>query len=161
LQSSIERLLQDQVAAPDGLQFIVFIPDSRFEKAFSGAQPQAANHQSIGTLIQLHGLHTLGHTPERQVEIWQRGIGPVRNFFNKLQNLDALEPGGAPSSLTRVVLDVEVGGIFCAAVGNFGWVFAATLDQQPLNTGAAERHFAGAVKKLHAALKRLGSEGSA
>jgi hypothetical protein len=157
LQSRIEHLLQNQVKAPGGLQFIVFVPDSRYEKVFSGTQPQAANHQSIDTLIRLHGLHTLGHTSERQVEIWQRGIGPVRNFFNKLRSLEPLEPGGPASSLTRVVLDVEVGGIFCAAIGSYGWVFAATLDQQPLNTGVAERHFAVAVKEIRAALNRLGS----
>jgi len=160
LNSRVERLLEDQVMARDGLQFIVFIPDGPYEKKFSDPPPQAANRKSIDALIHLHGLHELGHTSERQVEIWQRCISPVRNFFNKCQTLEQIEPDGSASSLTRLVLDVEVGGMFFAAVGNYGWIFAATLNQQPLNTGAAEKHLASTVKELHSALKQLSRRGS-
>jgi hypothetical protein len=159
LHSRIALLLQDIVNAPGGLQFIVFIPDPQYEQAFPGIRPQAANYDSIDTLIRLHGLHNLGHTSQQQVEAWLQCIGPVRDFFNNLRELEPLKPGGAPTSLTRVVLDVEAGGLFWATVGNYGKLFAATMDQQPLNTGVAERHFAGAVKAIRDALKRLAAKG--
>jgi hypothetical protein len=148
LPSGIEFLLQSAVDLPDGLQFIVFIPDSRYERAFRNGWPQAANFEAIEALIRLHGLDTLGHTPQRQVEAWQRTVAPVANFFWKLKDLETLEDDAGPSSLTRVVLDVEAGGLFYAAVGGHGWLFAATLDQQPMNSGLAERHFVAAAKSI-------------
>ena len=157
MHSRIAALLQDLVKAPNGLQFIVFIPAPQYEHAFSGTRPQAANLESIETLIRLHGLLNLGHTSQQQVEAWQQCIAPARDCFNKLRDLEPLESGGTPTSLTRAVFDVEAGGRFWATVGSYGWVFAATLDQQPLNTGGAEKHLVAAVKAIKGALKRLGS----
>ena len=148
MPSGIEFLLQSAVDLPDGLQFIVFIPDSRYERAFRNGWPQAANFDAIEALIRLHGLDTLGHTPRRQVEIWQRTVAPVAHFFWKLKDLEPLEADAGPSSLTRVVLDVEAGGLLYAAVGSHGWLFAATLDQQPMNSGLAEKHFVDAAKSI-------------
>jgi hypothetical protein len=148
LPSGIEFHLQSTVDLPDGPQFIVFIPDSRYEGAFRNGWPQAANFKAIEALIRLHGLDTLGHTPQRQVELWQRIVAPVANFFWKLKDLEPLEADGAPSTLTRAVLDGEVGGLLYAAVGSHGWLFAATLDQQPMNSGLAEKHFAAAAKGI-------------
>jgi hypothetical protein len=152
LPSGIGLLLQRTVDLLDGLQFVVFVPDRRLGEAFSDAWPHAANLRAIEALIRLHGLEALGHTAERQVEIWQQSVAPVANFFSKLWSLEPLEADGAPSSLTRVVLDAEVGGLFYGTVGSYGWLFAATLDQQPLNTGLAEQHFAAAVKHIAGAL---------
>jgi hypothetical protein len=148
LPSGIEFLLQSAVDLPDGLQFIVFIPDSRHERAFRKGWPQAANFDAIEALIRLHGLDILGHTPQRQVEIWQRTVAPVANFFWKLKDLEPVEAEAGPSSLTRAVLDGEVGGLLYAAVGSHGWLFAATLDQQPMNSGMAEKHFVAAAKSI-------------
>ncbi len=148
MPSGIEPLLQRTVVLPDGLQFIVFIPDSRYQKAFPGGRPQAANLDAIEALIRLHGLDTLGHTPQRQVQLWQRTVEPVGNFFWKLRSLEPLETDGAPTSLTRAVLDVETGGLLYAAVGSYGWLFGATLDQQPMNSGMAEKHFATTAKNI-------------
>ena len=96
----------------------------------------------------MHGLDTLGHTPQRQAEIWQRTVAPVANFFWKLKDVEPLEDDAGPSSLTRVVLDVEAGGLFYGAVGGHGWLFAATLDQQPMNSGLAEKHFVPTAKSM-------------
>ena len=148
MPSGIEYLLQSAVDFPDGLQFIVFIPDGRHEKVFRRGWPQAANLKAIEALIRLHGLDAVGHTPQRQVEIWQRTVTPVSEFFWKLRSMESLEDDGAPTALTRVVLDVEVGGLLYATVGSHGWLFAATLDQQPMNSGWAEKHFVATAKSI-------------
>lgn len=48
-------------------------------------------------------------------------------------------------SISRLVLDVEVGGLLYAAVEGRGWVFAATLNQQAMNKGNAEKHLVDIV----------------
>jgi hypothetical protein len=156
LHSRISALLEDLVKIPDGLQFIVFIPAPQCEQTFSGKCPQAANLESIETLIHLHGLHNLDHTAGQQIEAWLQCIAPTHEFFNKLSDLQPMESGGTPTSLARAVFDVEAGGLFWGTVGNSGWVFAATLDQQPLNSGSAERHLVAAVKAIKGALKKSG-----
>lgn len=159
MPSGIESLLQSTVGRRNGLQFIAFIPDSHLESAFPGARPQAANWENLRALIRLHGLDALGHTAEQQVETWLRSVGPIAGFFNKLKRLEPLEADGVSSALTRVVLDVETGGLFYAPVGSYGWVFAATLDQQTMNSGEAEKHLVNTVKHLHAKLSGIfGSE---
>jgi hypothetical protein len=159
LRSGVLSHLQRTVDHRNGLQFIAFIPDSHLETAFPGAWPQTANLRNIEALIRLHGLDFLEHTAERQVEIWRRSVAPIANFFNKLKNPELPEADGASSSLTRIVLDVETGGLFYAPVGSHGWVFGATLDQQPMNSGQAEKHFVAAVKHLHGELNGMfGSE---
>jgi hypothetical protein len=154
LPSKIELLLQRMVELPEGLQFIVFLPGGRCDAALSGTKPRAVNYQSIDVLIRLHGLDGLGHTPRRQVEIWETRIAPVAKFFSELGKAEPFEADGSPSSLTRVILDVEVGGLFYATVGGHGWVFAATLDQQPLNSGLAEKRLIATVKSLENLLNK-------
>ena len=113
------------------------------------AGPRPPIFEAIEALIRLHGLDALGHTPQRQVEIWQRTVTPVANFFWKLKKHGVRwRMTLAPPPLTRVVLDVEAGGLFYAAVGSHGWLFAATLDQQPMNSGLAEKHFVATAKSI-------------
>ncbi len=147
MPSGIEFLLQSAVDLPDGLQFIVFIPDSRYERSFRNGWPQAANFDAIEALIRLEDWIP-GHTSAAASGDWQRTVAPVANFFWKLKDLEPLEADAGPTSLTRVVLDVEAGGLLYAAVGGHGWLFAATLDQQPMNSGFAEKHFVATAKSL-------------
>ena len=152
LPSKIESCLQKALVRLEGLQFIVFLPGEGCGASLSGKRPRAANYKSIDVLIHLHGLDRLGHTPQQQVEIWETKIAPVAKFFDELDKAAPIEEDGSPTSLTRAVLDVEVGGLFYATVGSYGWVFAATLDQQPLNTGLSEKHLIAAVKQLETLL---------
>jgi hypothetical protein len=142
------------VKLPDGLQFIVFLPVCSASAPVTAA-PRAANYTSIDVLIRLHGLDRLGNTAQRQVEIWESKISPIAKCFAELDKAGPTEPDGRPSSLTRLVLDVEVGGIFYATVGNHGCVFAATLDQQPLNSGLAEKYLITAVNRLDSLISGL------
>jgi hypothetical protein len=157
LFSKIELLLQGMLERPGGLQYIVFLPGDGYDASMLGRRPRAANSKSIDILIRLHGLDRLGHTWEQQVTIWETKIAPVANFFDELDKAGPLEADGTRPSLARVVLDVEVGGLFYATVGSYGWVFAATLDQQPLNTGLAERHLIATVKELESLLTEADS----
>ena len=154
LFSKIELLLQELLKRLNGLQFIVFLPGGDCDASFSGRRPRAANIKSIDILIGLHGLDRLGHTWEQQVTIWETKIAPVASFFDELDKAGPLDADGTRPSLTRVVLDVEVGGLFYATVGGYGRLFAATLDQQPLNTGLAEKHLIAAVKELENLLSK-------
>lgn len=111
LLSRIESLLQEMVKLPDGLQFIVFLPVCSASAPVTAA-PRAANYTSIDVLIRLHGLDRLGNTAQRQVEIWELKISPIAKCFAELDKAGPTEPDGRPSSLTRLVLNVEVGEFF-------------------------------------------------
>jgi hypothetical protein len=155
LLSDIEGLLRKEVAredGQDGLQFIVFLPKGPVGALGSAsASARAANFEAIKKLIHLHGLDVLrsgAHTAEEQVRLWEDRLQPVQEFFEKVQRESPPGPEGSLASLTRLVLDIEVGGLLYATVGDYGWVYAATFDQQPLNTGEAESHLIRVVDGL-------------
>jgi len=75
---------------------------------------------------------------QRWVDLWEKLIPEVHRSFLVLETFARSEPTQKPLRLTRLVLDVEVGGILYTAVQDHGWVFAATLNQQAMNKGRAE-----------------------
>jgi hypothetical protein len=93
-------------------------------------------------------------TAEQQVELWDARIREVERSFQQLENAAAAESPGR--HLKRLVLDVEVGGIMYAAVGDYGSVFAATLSQLAMNSGKAEGQFVKIAEELLIALSRPG-----
>ncbi len=154
MPSEIQGHLQSAVDNSDGLHFIILIPSGAYQEAFPAGRPQAANRQAIDALIRLQGLDALGHTWQRQLELWRDMAASVSHFFERCRRIQPLEADGAPSTLNRAVIDVEIGGLFYAAIVGFGGVFAATLDQQRVTSGVAEKRFVMAASRIERALNK-------
>ncbi len=159
LESELKRII-DQ---PEGLHFawcLPSAPDGSLQ--LSGARLRAVNKEALKTTIRIYGLErclTLQTNdtiltaklsywtaqPMSQVRLWETGIPEIDQHAHR--QMEVTQPGrrATPMRLKRLVLDVEVGGVLYAAVEGYGWVFAATLNQQAMNKGKAEEQLASIV----------------
>jgi hypothetical protein len=153
--SQIEADLKRILDQPEGLHFAVCLP-ARADGSpqFSGPNPRYVNKEALKTTIRIYGLEQclalqtgnaaftaaelLDNAALEQVRLWEAGIPEVDRSFHRMQKA-ATQRYGRPISLKRLVLDVEVGGVLYAAVEGYGWIFAATLNQQAMNKGKAEQ----------------------
>jgi hypothetical protein len=148
LKNKIQQILDKIIGDYSTLQYIVFIP-----MASPNTNMAAYNEGEIKKMIDLHGLDRVGHRPQSQIKLWNERIAAVARFYEALGGAEAVKAEGISLSPTRLVLDVEVGGLFYTTVGSYGWLFAATLDQQPLNSGLAEQHLIRIRDELLRSLK--------
>jgi hypothetical protein len=82
------------------------------------------------------------------VELWNNVVDKIHRSYQTLTEAAISRADRKSLRLTRLVLDVEMGGILYAAVADFGWVFAATLNQQAMNHGQAEESLSRIVHGL-------------
>ena len=121
------------------LHYAAFLP-----KGFGGLpqvsslNPRAINDGAIDKMLRLFGLN---HAADEQVQLWEGRILEVHRSFQTLEEAARLRAKGRSLRVRRLVLDLEVGGVFYAAVDDHGWIFAATLNQQAMNRGWAEQQF--------------------
>jgi hypothetical protein len=145
---SIDEILANILRRADGvecLHFAVFLrnpPDGL-------PSPQGANMPALETMI---GLYEWGgrNAAAEQIGLWKERIAETAQSFQELDRAARGEAraGERDRRLTRLVLDIEVGGILCAAVEDHGWVFAATLSQQSMNSGRAERQLVEIAREV-------------
>ena len=143
MQNKVQRILDKIIGDYNTLQYIVFMPAASLNAILI-----AHNEGEIEKMIDLHGLDRIGHRPQSQIRLWNERIAAVARLYEALGSAEAVRSEGISLSPTRLILDVEVGGLFYITVGSYGWLFAATLDQQPLNTGLAEQHLIGIKDEL-------------
>jgi hypothetical protein len=161
--SRIKAILKSIVSQPEGLHFAMFLPIGPGGVAeISDNNPWEVNRDGLITTLRIYGL---GHSSkgksgggalsaadlelaaDNQVELWKQGIAEIEKSFRQVEKA-ARERTKRPVSLSRLVLDVEVGGVLYAALEGNGWIFAATLNQQSMNEGGAEKQLAEIVEKV-------------
>ena len=124
------------VVLPSGMGGLPTIPE---------IVPHVVNESTLATMLSLHNLR---HGVSDQVLLWRKLVPDVHRSFLALESSTPVRPDRKPRRLQRLVLDVEVGGILYAPIGDCGWVFAATLNQQAMNDGSAEQDLIRMVNKL-------------
>jgi hypothetical protein len=159
--SQIEADLKRMLDQPEGLHLAVCLPaGADGSPQLSGPNPRHVNKEALKTTIRIYGLERclatqpsdstltaaelLDHAAEEQVRLWETGIPEVDRSFHRMEKA-AMQRYGRPINLKRLVLDVEVGGVLYAAVEGYGWIFAATLNQQAMNKGNAEQQLTSIV----------------
>jgi hypothetical protein len=151
----IQDVLRTIVVQPkllEGLHFAVFLPKGPDDApVLSAESPRAINTRAIERMLHFHGLR---HTAHDQVLLWNDIMHGVHRSFEALAADAGAKADGRPVRLTRMVLDVEMGGILYSAVDEFGWVFAATLNQQAMNHGMAEELLSRIVHQLRGVMRR-------
>jgi hypothetical protein len=140
VEDVLQGILGHTADGIDGLHFAVFRPNV----PGAPANKPVFNEPALQTVLQLYGWES--RTVEEQVEVWGQCTDAVRRSFQELA--DAAQNEKAKRRLRRLVMDVEVGGLLYAAVEDYGWVFAATLSQQSMNTGRAEWQLVEMVREL-------------
>jgi hypothetical protein len=136
----------------EGLHYAVFLPrgpDGLPLMSFGNSR--VVNDKAIETMLRLLGI---GHPPEEQVRLWDGCILDLHRSFQSLETFAQSKAKGRDPHLARLVLDLEVGGVFYAAVDDFGWLFAATLNQQSMNDGRAEAQLSKIGRALRSVLSR-------
>jgi hypothetical protein len=137
----LQRILGHEADKSEGLHFAVFLPRA----PDLPGNPQAVNQAALETMIRVHGWGDR-HTVEEQVRLWKERIPEIGQSFRALDS--AAQAEQPERRLTRLVVDVEVGGVLYAAIEDHGWVFAATLSQQAMNNGRAERQLVEIIHRL-------------
>jgi hypothetical protein len=147
--SRIDRVLQDVVddAPSYGLDYAVYLPAGVFDGAFS---PQSLKHKARGRFLKEKlGRYGFVHTPDEQLNCWDQLIEELHKSLQIVSGLST-DAGTRGMTATRLVLDVEMGGLLYAVVRGGGWLFAATLDQQSMNDGRAEKSLIKLARDLDA-----------
>lgn len=145
----VAACLRDHVG--DGLDYAVYL-SKRGRHATTVLEVQDADLKAISNTLR-DSLARLGlpHNDAHQVDLWRQVLPKIYHSFQEVQRLQVRNPlpdDKPPLRLERLVLDVEVGGLLLAVVGDQGWIFAATLDQQAMNDGSAERALAELVEDV-------------
>jgi len=147
--AAIMSILKKNVDQPNGLHWVLLRPAG---PAGAAAEPmQAANDPAINELLAEYGMD---HFADVQTQRWLNLTPEVQKTFEALTRIAATDAEQSGLRPTRLVLDVEMGGFLYATVGNHGILFAATLDQQTMNDGSAERMLVKIVSELNAELDK-------
>lgn len=141
---SIKRTLDECVTRGGGLDYVVYLErDGDRPGQVLEANSATRNPANLEKALREQALT---HSVVRQKELWNDAIGAVHDSFMRIQRLP--DSDGKPVKMSRLVLDVEIGGLLYAAVGEHGWVFAATLSQKSMNDSRAEADLVDVVADL-------------
>ncbi len=149
-------VLREVVNRSNRLDYAVFLPRDRA----SGKDWQTPPPRNSWVCVARHTLegvlhrYGLNHARDEQLDSWNAVLPEVHESFWQLEAARRESAKAGPSRATRLVLDIDMGGLLYAAVGEHGWVFAATLHQQAMNNGRAERELTEIVHRLGAILER-------
>jgi len=157
-RADVERILDLVVRDPSyGLDYAVFLRDNPLCGNYSADSIVA---RAVGPSLERQLGVVPGDPPEQkpgfgrtakaQREWWDAAINSVRESFQHIKKI--IQTPKDEVTPTRLVFDVEMGGLLCALADENGWVFAATLSQEAMNDGYAER----GLVKLVQELQRLG-----
>jgi hypothetical protein len=153
LAPKVKDVLQRVVDRSDGLDYAVFLArDPQDEKA----PPRLPQREECGVNRALQSVldrYGLGHKPEEQLAAWDGVLPRIHASFLALEVSRKASAQGGPVRATCLVLDIDMGGLLYAAVGELGWVFAATLHQEAMNNGRAERELVEIVRDITQLLK--------
>lgn len=88
-----------------------------------------------------------GRNAAEQVEHWRELIPKVHEAMMKLDR-SFLDAGQGKN--VRVVFDVDMGGIYYTRIGDYGFVFGASLDQAEVNSRRCEDDMRKIVAEIEA-----------
>jgi hypothetical protein len=142
LNQKLQETLQAAVDGGEYIQLMVFYfkePENSVSSLVDGID--AINVRAIKLLQHDFGYPASDDMESKQVSAWMSLVSAVGNSFQSLDKGSALKGMDNMLRASRLVLDIEVGGFIFGAVGAEGWLFAATLNQQAMNSGEAENLF--------------------
>jgi hypothetical protein len=162
--ADIEQILDAVVCDPSfGLDYAMFLRDNPFLAGYSSASIVA---EKEGPSLERRLGGAPGHPAEQQLEFgrtslmqrqwWKKVVPQVRKEFQRIRRILQEQNEAEPMTPTRLVFDLEMGGLLCALVDENGWVFATTLGQEVMNQGHAERGLVKMVQELQGLQKNRG-----
>jgi hypothetical protein len=142
LDKKVREMLQAAVDRGEYIQLMVFYPKEPRNSVSSLVDGiDAVNVRAIKLLQHDFGYSASDDMESQQISSWMSLVSAVGNSFQSLDKGSALKGINNMLRANRLVLDIEVGGFIFGVVGTEGWLFAATLNQQAMNSGEAENLF--------------------
>ena len=148
--SIIQNILDDTVRHARGLDYALYAVrhpglDQELE---TGPEPEFVESLNVKQLDDLlERLACRDRTPDEQRDLWKKHL---RRVDRALRDLDKEFVETGQGETVRVVLDLDMGGLYYTRIDSRAVLFGATLDQEEVNNGRCEREMSRMVAQIEA-----------